>query len=242
MGCRVVLSFMGRIKVVIAEDHAVVRQGLKILVQEARDMEVVGEACNGREAVKVVREAEPDVVLMDVVMPVMGGAEATRQLLKTSPKSRVLVLSSLSGEECVGDLLRAGAAGYLTKHSASEELLEAIRNVHEGRSYFSADVVRSLRKQPRPVRHAQQLQQVQTRLSPREMQVLSLIAAGMPNKQIAYTLRISIKTVEKHRQQLIDKLDIHDTAGLTRYAVEHGYYQAGAAPAKSSPAQQQLGL
>lgn len=234
---------MGKIKVIIAEDHAVVRQGLKILVQEARDMEVVGEARNGREAVKLARQETPDVVLMDVVMPVMGGAEATRQLLKTSPKSRVLVLSSFSGEECVGDLLRAGAVGYLTKHSASEVLLEAIRNVYGGGSYFSPEVTRSLRKQPGAARRIRSPQHIRPRLSPREMQVLSLISSGMPNKQIAYTLNISIKTVEKHRQQLIDKLDIHDTAGLTRYAVEHGYYQPAASAVKTpSSSQQQLNL
>ncbi len=237
------VAVMGKIKVIIAEDHAVVRQGLKILVQEAHDMEVVGEARNGREAVKLARQQAPDVVLMDVVMPVMGGAEATRQLLKTSPKSRVLVLSSFSGEECVGDLLRAGAVGYLTKHSASQELLQAIREVHEGAAYFSPEVTRALRKQPRAARQSNSPQQTRTRLSPREMQVLNLIAAGMPNKQIAYTLHISIKTVEKHRQQLIDKLDIHDTAGLTRYAVEHGYFQLPVAAAKPPvAAQPQLGL
>jgi DNA-binding NarL/FixJ family response regulator len=233
---------MAKIKVIIAEDHAVVRQGLRVLVEEARDMEVVGEARNGQEAVKMAKQCAPDVVLMDLVMPVMGGAEATRQLLQTSPKSRVLVLSSYTAEECVWELLQAGAVGYLTKHSASEELLQAIREVHTGGSYFSPGIARNIRKQNRAA-HLGRGSRGPSRLSPREAQVLGLIATGMPNKEIAYTLQISIKTVEKHRQQLIDKLDIHDTAGLTRYAVEHGYLQPAVAPGKPTAlAQQQLPL
>jgi len=233
---------MTKIKVIIAEDHAVVRQGLKVLVEEARDMEVVGEARNGREAVRMAQKCSPDVVLMDLVMPVMGGAEATRQLAQASPKSRVLVLSSYTAEECVWELLQAGAVGYLTKRSASAELLQAIRDVHSGGSYFSPGIARNIRKQirapdvPRAGRRP-------SRLSPREAQVLGLIATGMPNKEIAYTLKISIKTVEKHRQQLIDKLDIHDTAGLTRYAVEHGYFQPATPPGRMPVhTQQQLPL
>ncbi len=196
-------------------------------------MEVVGEVPNGRQAVKLTRNVAPDVVLMDLVMPLMGGAEATRQLVKASPKSRVLVLSSYTGEECVSELLQAGAAGYLTKHSASAELLQAIREVHRGGTYFSPAIARWLRK---PLRLPGRLDSSRTgrpHLSPRETQVLQLLARGMPNKQIAYSLQISIKTVEKHRQQLIDKLDIHDTAGLTRYAVEHGWLQS--APAHGGP-------
>jgi len=212
---------MGKIKVVIAEDHAVVRQGLKVLVQEGRDMEVVGEARNGKEAVELSGKLNPDVLLMDIVMPIMSGAAATKEVVKTNPKTRVLVLSSYTGEECVWDLLQAGAVGYLTKHSASEELLQAIRDVHKGGSYFSPVIARNLRKRlARPNRAAQSTSHPP--LSPRETQVLKLIAEGLPNKQIADVLGISIKTVEKHRQQLIDKLDIHDTAGLTRYAVERG--------------------
>jgi len=234
--------FMAKIRVVIAEDHAVVRQGLRILVEEAQDMEVVGEARNGREAVKMVKESAPDVVLMDVVMPVMSGAEATRRVVEANPKSRVLVLSSYAAEECVWDMVKAGAMGYLTKHSASEDLLKAIRDVYAGGSYFSPAIARSVRRQARAGRRSDTSRGLLA-LSPREAQVLNLIAAGMPNKQIAYTLHISIKTVEKHRQQLIDKLDIHDTAGLTRYAIEHGFAQGPAAAARlPQAAQQQLRL
>jgi DNA-binding NarL/FixJ family response regulator len=217
---------MGKIKVVIAEDHAVVRQGLKVLVQEGPDMEVVGEARNGREAVALSNKFGPDVVVMDIVMPLMGGAAATREVLKTRPKTRVLVLSSYTGEECVWDLLQAGAVGYLTKHSASEELLQAIRDVHRGGSYFSPGIARNIRKKIAQSNRTAAPGQPRLPLSPREAQVLKLIAEGLPNKQIAGVLGISIKTVEKHRQQLIDKLDIHDTAGLTRYAVERGVVPA----------------
>ena len=211
-----------------------------MLVEEGRDMEVIGEARNGREAVELSGKLHPDVVLMDIVMPLMGGAAATRQLLKSNPKARVLALSSYSADECVQDLLEAGAAGYLTKHSASEELLQAIRDVHQGSAYFSTSTIRSLRKRgsgsaslsTTPVPHLP--------LSRRETEVLKLLAVGMPNKQIADVLHISIKTVEKHRQQLIDKLDLHDTASLTRYAVERGFVSAG--PFQKSGADRQLRL
>jgi len=226
---------MGKIKVIIAEDHAVVRQGLKILIQEGRDMEVIGEARNGREAVEITRKLAPDVVLMDVVLPIMNGAEATKEVLKHNPRTRVLVLSSYGGEECVQDLIQAGAAGYLTKHSASGELLQAIRDVHGGGSHFSPGIARSLRNRMRRTRSGGASSGQRNVLSPREEQTLRLIAQGLPNKQIADVLQISIKTVEKHRQQIIDKLDIHDTAGLTRYAVEHGMVPA-AQPAPATAA------
>ncbi len=140
------------------------------------------------------------------------------------------------------DLVRAGAAGYLTKHSASEELLQAIRDVHQGGTYFSPGIARNIRRETRAARACTPAPQARQRLSPREMQVLNLIAAGMPNKEIAYTLGISIKTVEKHRQQLIDKLDIHDTAGLTRYAVEHGYFHPPSAAPDGTTRQSQQRL
>ncbi len=228
---------MGKIRVVIAEDHAIVRQGLRLLVQEAQDMIVVGEARNGREAVELTKKSGADVVLMDLVMPFMSGTEAARQLARHKPSPRVLVLSSYSGDECVSEALAAGAAGYLTKHSASTELLQAIREVHHGGSYFSSSIARTLRNNLQRARLSAAHVPPQARLSPREKQVLSLLAQGMPNKEIAYTLKISIKTVEKHRQQLIDKLDIHDTAGLTRYAVEHGFVQAPVVTAGTNVAQ-----
>lgn len=212
---------MAKIRVLIADDHAVVRQGLRLLIQEDPRMEVAGEARTGREAVQITRQEQPDVVLMDVGMPVMSGLEATRQIASTQPQTRVLVLSSYSGDECVGELLKAGAVGYLTKQTASHELLQAIQEVHQGGSYFSPEVARRLRNRIKKTGAATGLPR-QVRLSERERQVLQLVARGLPNKQIADVLTISIKTVEKHRQQMIDKLDIHDTAGLTRYAVDSG--------------------
>lgn len=216
---------MGKIRVVIADDHAVVRQGLKLLIQEDAELQVTGEARTGRDAVQLTQEQRPDVVLMDVVMPGMGGLEATRQITNTHPATKVLILSSYSGDECVREMLRAGAVGYVTKQSASHELLRAIKDVHAGGAYFSPDIARRLRNQLRrdgPNRGVPR----QPTLSERETQVLELVARGLPNKQIADVLKISIKTVEKHRQQMIDKLDIHDTAGLTRYAVDRGLVTA----------------
>ena len=218
---------MGRIKVLIAEDHAIVRQGLRILIQEDPSIEVTGEARTGEDAVRLSSQLHPDVVLMDLFMPGMNGLEATRQIVKQQPEGKVLVLSSFSGDDVVRESLLAGAVGYITKRSASADLLQAIRNVHQGGSYFSPDIARRLGNRLRPNQGApsQRLPRAVS-LSQREAQVLQLIARGLPNKQIADVLGISIKTVEKHRQQLIDKLDIHDTAGLTRYAVDAGLVAA----------------
>jgi DNA-binding NarL/FixJ family response regulator len=218
---------MGRIKVLIAEDHAIVRQGLRILIQEDPSIEVTGEARTGEDAVRLSSQLHPDVVLMDLFMPGMNGLEATRQIVKQQPEGKVLVLSSFSGDDVVRESLLAGAVGYITKRSASADLLQAIRNVHQGGSYFSPDIARRLGSRLKLNQGApsQRLPRAVS-LSQRETQVLQLIARGLPNKQIADVLGISIKTVEKHRQQLIDKLDIHDTAGLTRYAVDAGLVPA----------------
>lgn len=219
---------MGKIRVVIAEDHGVVRQGLRILIQEDPSMEVAGEARNGLDAVQTAARLKPDVLLMDVAMPVMSGLDATRRIASSQPETRILVLSSYSGDDCVRELLKAGAVGYVTKNSASEELLRAIKDVYSGGSYFSPEIARRLRNQLRR-RGAGRRVKPETMLSGRERQVLQHIAQGLPNKQIADILGISIKTVEKHRQQLIEKLDIHDTAGLTRYAVDAGLVPASGA-------------
>ncbi len=213
---------MAKIKVVIAEDHAVVRQGLKILIHADPDLQVTGEAEDGKSAVQVTEQLKPDVVVMDVAMPAMNGLEATRQIRQKSPQSKVLVLSSYGDDECVRKLVQAGAMGYITKHSASEDLLHAIRQVNRGKPYFSPKIAQRLKRHQRIAFINGRPTKGDSELSAREAEVLKLIANGLATKEIASDLRLSIKTVEKHRQAVMDKLDIHEIASLTRYAANKG--------------------
>ena len=213
---------MKRITVLLADDHVVVRQGLCALLTSEGDIEVVAEAENGRQAVALAKKTSPDVVVMDVAMPLLNGAEATRQILKNVPGAKVLVLSSYGDDECVSQLMQAGAAGYLLKQSAANDLLKAIREVNSGHAFFSPVIARRLRDQYHDAFTNGQAPKKTGELSSREAEVLQLIAEGFSNKQIASELVISIKTVEKHRQQVMNKLHIHDVAGLTRYAVSKG--------------------
>jgi DNA-binding NarL/FixJ family response regulator len=223
------------LKVLIAEDHDVVRQGLRILLSADPSVQVAGEASNGPAAVRMARKLQPDVVLMDLAMPKGNGLEASRDICRQVPRSRVLVLSAYQDEELVQRVLDTGAAGYLTKHSAAEELLSAIRQVSEGKQYCSPKLLHHFqghrRSLPRPGRSSSR----PGRLTPRERQVLGLIAQGHPNKSIAYSLHLSIKTVEKHRQAVMDKLDIHDIAGLTRFALDKGVLDAPAGRQQALP-------
>src|SRR2546421_8083919 len=162
-----------KIKVLIAEDHAIVRQGLKVLIRADPDMEVSGEAADGRQALQMAEKTQPDVVVMDVAMPIMNGLEATRNILRQQPRSKVLVLSSYSDDESVQKLVQAGATGYLTKHSASTDLLDAIRQVNKGYSYFSPVIAQRLRDQSRNRFIKGQPVERKQNLTPRERQVLT---------------------------------------------------------------------
>jgi DNA-binding NarL/FixJ family response regulator len=213
---------MKKITVLLVDDHTVVRQGLRALLQAEEDMEVIGEAENGRVAVALARKTPPDVVVMDVAMPLLNGLEATRQILKSVPGARVLVLTSYGDDECVEQLMRAGASGYLIKQTAANDLLKAIREVQRGNAFFSPAIAKRLRDQCRDAFTTGQPVKKAGELTSRESEVLQLIAEGFSNKQIAGELTISIKTVEKHRQQVMNKLNIHDVAGLTRYAITRG--------------------
>ena len=215
---------MKKITVVLADDHMLVRQGLKALLKAEPDMEVIGEAENGKEAVQMVKKLSPEIVVMDLAMPQLNGMDATRQILKNNPGTRILVLTSYKDEQCVDKLLEAGACGYLTKQTAAEELPRAIREVRRGNSFFSPEIARRLRDQGRAAfNNGQRGDKLE--LTEREVEVLEHIAAGMSNQEIADKLGISIKTVEKHRQQVMNKLNIHETAGLTRYAISNGYFK-----------------
>ena len=214
---------MQKITVLLADDHIVVRQGLRALLMAEEDIEILGEADNGRQAVQLVKKFLPDVVVMDIAMPVLNGLEATRQITRAVPSTKVLVLSSYSDDEYVQQLTEAGAAGYLVKQTAANDLLKAIREAYRGNAYFSPAIAKRLRDHCREaLAGGQPLKRRTDYLTAREAEVLQLIAEGRANKQIASELCISIKTVEKHRQQVMNKLGIHDVAGLTRHAIAKG--------------------
>lgn len=214
---------MKKISVLLADDHTVVRQGLRSLLSAEPDIEVVGEAENGRQAVQLARQLLPDVVVMDIAMPQLNGLEATRQIIGEGVATKVLVLSSYSDDEYVQQLTEAGALGYLIKQSAANDLIQAVREVAKGNAFFSPSVLKRLIEYYRASGlKSRLLDRRSEQLTSREQEVLQLVAEGQLNKQIAGVLSISIKTVEKHRQQLMNKLKIHDIAGLTRYAVAHG--------------------
>jgi DNA-binding NarL/FixJ family response regulator len=218
---------MKRITVLLAEDHQIVREGLRSLLEHEHDIEVVGEAETGRQAVQLTRKLRPEVVVMDIAMPWLNGLEATRQIRKAFPDTKVLILSAHSDEAYVEQVVMLGAAGFLLKQTSSAVLAEAIRAVHQGNSFFSFPVFRPLtgREQKSSVRGGQ-FKRNRNRLSSREVEVLQLIAEGKPNKQVAAELGVSFKTVDKHRQHLMSKLNIHDIAGLTRYAIREGIIES----------------
>ena len=218
---------MKRITVLLAEDHMVVRQGLLALLKMERDIEVVGEAETGHQAVALARKLQPAVVIMDIAMPLLNGLEATRQILKALPSTRVIILSAHGDDAYVEQVISMGAAGYLLKQSSANVLSKAVREVHKGNSFFSPAIAKRLvhREQKSPT-HTGQLKRQIMRLSSREVEVLQLIAEGKANKETAAELGISVKTVEKHRDHLMQKLNIHDTAGLTRYAISTGIIES----------------
>ena len=220
-------SAPGTAPMVIAEDHAIVREGFRLMLKLEDDLAVVGEAQTGRQAVAMAKELRPDVVLMDIAMPLLNGLEATRQILKAAPSAKVLILSAHSDDAYVKSATESGAMGYLLKQTSSHDVCHAIREVQKGHTFFSPAISKR-RDRLNPTSHdrAGVVQQKIAKLTSREMEVLQLIAEGNANKQIATHLGIGVKTVEKHREHLMEKLDIHDTAGLTRYAISAGIIES----------------
>jgi DNA-binding NarL/FixJ family response regulator len=216
------------ITVMLAEDHAIVRQGLCALLVADGGFKMAGEARNGREAVEMARALRPDVILMDIAMPQLNGLEATRQILAANPAARIIVLSAHSDDAYIESMNEAGVAGFLEKQTSADILTKAIREFARGNTFFSPSITRRLRDdQHKPRDRDGMLKANGSRLTSRESEVLQLVAEGSSNKQTAAELGISIKTVEKHRQHLMDKLKIHETAGLTRYAIAAGIIQGG---------------
>ena len=218
---------MKRITVLLADDHAIVREGLRSLLELAPEFEVIGEAATGRQAVELARKLCPTVVVMDIAMPLLNGFEATRQILLAVPDTKVLVLSAHSDDEYVAHMATVGASGYLVKQNSGQMLVHAIRQIVDGHPYFSPSIAKRLEDAERRSRESGAPRGKPKRpLTAREAEVLQLVAEGAANKQVAAELGISTKTVEKHRQQLMDKLDIHDTAGLTRHAIATGVIES----------------
>ena len=212
---------MDNVRVLLIDDHTIVRQGLRRLLEE-KGVEVVGEEEDGRKGIETARELEPDVVVMDISMPRLGGIEATRRIKKELPDTKVIILTIHLDENYIFKALDAGANAYLVKDTASEDLHEAIATVMRGDSYFSPKIPQKvLKAYKKMVRSGKKVDEF-SRLTNREREILQLIAEGFTSKQIGEMLFISDKTVENHRANIMGKLDIHDTAGLVRYAVRIG--------------------
>jgi two-component system response regulator NreC len=213
---------VSKLRILLADDHTVVRQGLRKVLEERPDWEVVAEAGDGREAVRQAEELEPDVAILDITMPLLNGVEATRQIVRRSPSTRVLVLTMHSDEAYVNQTLQAGATGYLLKESADVDLIQAVSAVSQGKSFFSPaiarvmldDYVRQLADKGITDRYES--------LSEREREIFQLIAEGKANKEIAAILAISPSTVETHRARIMEKLDLHSAAEIVLYAVRKG--------------------
>ena len=215
---------MKSITVLLAEDHQIVREGLRALLKLEPDIQVVAEADNGRDAVKLTASLNPDVVVMDIAMPLLNGLEAARQILSAAPTTRLLILSAHSDDAYVERVMELGAAGYLVKQTAAHILPTAIREIHRGKLFFSPTITKRLpNHQTKPTAAGKKNP---ANLTTREMEVLQLVAEGKANKESADVLHISIKTIEKHRQKVMEKLNIHDTASLTRYAIAHGIIES----------------
>jgi DNA-binding NarL/FixJ family response regulator len=211
---------MSAIRVLLADDHHLVRAGIRSLLQSIRGVEVIAEAADGREALRLLTECRPDVVLMDIMMPGLNGLEATARIVKEHPGVRVIILSINAAEEFVLQALRAGASGYLLKNAKTAELEQALRSVAAGQTYLSSTVSGHVIEDWK--RRAEGDASSKNLLTPRQREVLQLVAEGRSTKQIAKQLGISVKSVEMHRGQIMKALDIHDIAGLTRYAIRMG--------------------
>ena len=213
---------MQKIRVLVVDDHTIVRDGICALLALAGDIEVVGEAANGSEALRMVKELEPDVVLMDMAMPIMGGLEATRRICKEFPRTRVLVLTQYDDKEYVFPVIEAGASGFISKAAASSELASGIRAVYHGDSYLTPSVAKFLVEDYQRGIAERISRDPYEQLTDRERDVLKLVAEGFTTHEIADLLKVTPKTVEGHKTNLMAKLDIHNRIELVKYALRKG--------------------
>lgn len=220
---------MDRIRVLLADDHTLIRSGIATLLQSSKDIQVVGEAEDGEEAIRKTGELQPDVVVIDLSMPKLSGIEATKILKRKYPDTQVLVLTMHENEAYVFQILKSGASGYVLKSAGKEELSTAIRAVAKGEKFFSPRISQLMAEGY--VRRVDQKvggsQQPDVPLTRREREILALVVRGLTNQQIADQLYISPRTVDTHRTNIMQKLDIHDVANLVRYALEHGVVSEG---------------
>jgi DNA-binding NarL/FixJ family response regulator len=213
---------MAKIRVLVCDDHTILREGIRMLLNAQADIEVVAEAVDGREAVEQMRIHKPDVILMDIAMPFLNGLEATRQIRRENPEARVLVLTMYESDEYVTQMLEAGAAGYVLKKVAGSELVYAIRSVHGGETFLYPSITKRLVED-----YLRRVESGQERatfdgLTDREREVLQLIAEGHTNKDIADLLNLSVRTVQNHRAHIMEKLGMHDRGELIKYAIQKG--------------------
>ena len=211
---------MSKIRVMLVDDHALFREGMRALLQSCSDIEIVGEATNGKEAIEKVSQLSPEVVLMDIAMPVMGGVEATRRIRKDNPEIGVLVLTQYEDSEYILSMLKAGAKGYIAKTATAAELVAAIRAVHKGESFLYPSATTALIKEY--LTRARGEQSEYERLTDRERETLQLVAEGRSNQEIADRLFISVKTVLRHRTNIMEKLGFHNRTELIKYAISKG--------------------
>ncbi len=216
-----------KIRLLLADDHAVLRSGLRLLLSEQPDMEVVGEAADGEEAIEKTRELSPDILLLDITMPGVGGLEALERIKKEIPDVRVVVLTMHDDESYMERIMTAGGSGYVLKKAADTELLSAIRAVYQGGVYLHPTMTRALVGHLQRRTTAQEKQShLESKLSEREREVLKLIAQGYTNKEIADMIFLSVKTVETHKAHIMDKLELRSRAELVRYALDNGLLKA----------------
>lgn len=211
---------MKKIRILLADDHAIVRAGLRLLLESQSDMEVVGEAADGRETIRRVRELRPDVVVMDITMPDLNGLEATRRIKEENPHAQILALTMHEDERYFFQMVHAGASGYVVKGAPPTDLLAAIRSVHQGQAYLYPSLAKKLLEEY--LSRAKEEKEAYDDLTDREREVLRLIAEGRTSKEIAEHLYLSVHTVERHRQNIMGKLRLHNRAELIKYAIRKG--------------------
>ncbi len=215
---------MESVRILLVDDHAVLRDGVRMVLESQPGFQVVGTTENGQDAVRLVEDLKPDIAVLDIAMPEMNGLDATRAIRQCCPDTQVVILSMHEGEEYLREALRAGAAGYVLKRAAAKELVGAIQRVRHGESYLDPALTRTLISDY--VRQVERGDETPDSLTERELEVLKLVAEGFTNRQIAFKLNISIKTVQTHRANLMDKLNLHDRTELVRYAIRRGLIQA----------------